>query len=130
MDERVSDDRLLNKVAEYPKACKVLLNFNDAGILQHLIPRILRSELRAITLALTADVIADPIFEMRRLVQTYPQMLQFLEAGEDMLEPCQLVLVAITKLDLVVDALRVIKEYCGNQHILLLVLHFCRHTTL
>ena len=120
---------LLDKIVQYPLACKELLSFRNAGITRHLLPKVMQSSERLSTLPLIGKIVANDFFSIKGLEVLFINLLKELNQNEDLLEGTQIILSSITEAPNVLTALNLMQELVPSSLQLVLINYFCKNTS-
>ena len=120
---------LLEKMVEYPFACRELLGFKNVGITKSLLPKIMQSPERSKTLPVIGKIVANELFSIKGLESLFPTALKELNESEEMLISIQILLSSLTDPPSIIKALNLIQESVPIHLQLILINHFCKNTT-
>lgn len=122
---------LLDKMVNYPKACKELLGFKNIGINRSLLPKIVVASQRAVILPIISKIIADDLFTVKGLESLFPKLLkEYEEEGNDILLSIQTILSNILDPSSLMVALNAIQDILSSEKKLTVVNYFCKNTSI
>jgi hypothetical protein len=119
---------LLDHVVHYPMACKELLELRNPGITKTLLPKILDSSQRLITLPLVGSIVGNSLFVVKGLENLFPALLRDLVSDAELLTSVQVILSSITDVASVLTAFNMVQETVPSHMQLVLINHFCKNT--